>query len=89
MNQLRVIITLRENYQLDFTRGNFSDLIGFNKVVIKDPVNIGSHLPNLAQNTEILNVHCDLVNDSLVHGYQSHIIYSFGTGDLRQSYSFF
>ena len=45
-------------------------------------------MPNLAQSTEILNVHCDLVNDSLVDGFQSDIIYSFGTGDLQQSYSF-
>ena len=45
-------------------------------------------MPNLAQNTEILNVHCDLVNDSLVDGFQSDIIDSFGTRDLRQSYSF-
>ena len=40
-------------------------------------------MPNLAQNTEILNLHCDLVNDSLVDGFQSDII-----GDLRKSYSF-
>lgn len=45
-------------------------------------------MPNLAQNTEILTVHCDLVNDSLVDGLESDIIYSFGTGDLQQSYSF-
>ena len=63
-------------------------MIGFNKVILKNPVNIDSHLPNLAQNTEILNVHCDLVNDSLLDRFQSDIIYSFGTGDLRQSYSF-
>lgn len=84
---LRVIIRLATNYQLDLTNGNFYDLIGFDKV-IKNPVNIGVRMPNLVQNTEILNVHCDLVNESLVDGFQSDIIYSFGTGDLQQSYSF-
>ena len=63
-------------------------MIGFNKVILKDRVNNSVRMPNIAQNTEILNVHCDLVNDSLVDGFQSDIIYSFGTGDLRQSYSF-
>lgn len=85
---LRVIVRLAANYQLDLTHGNFYDLVGFDKFISKNPVNIGVRMPNLAQNTEILNVHCDLVNSSLVDGVQSDIIYSFGTGELQQSYSF-
>ena len=45
-------------------------------------------MPNLSQDTDILNVHCDLVNESLVDGEETDIIYSFSTSVLRPSYSF-
>ena len=84
----RVTVTLATNYQLDLTQSDFNDLIGFNKKVLKDAVNIGDRVPNLSQDTDILNVHCDLVNSSLVDGDESDIIYTFSTSVLRPSYSF-
>ena len=45
-------------------------------------------MPNLSQDTDILNVHCDLINKSLVDGQETDIIYSFSTGVLQPSYSF-
>ena len=84
----RVTVTLATNYQLDLTHSNFNDLIGFDKKVIKDAVNIGDRVPNLSQDTDILNVHCDLLNTSLVDGDESDIIYSFSTSVLQPSYSF-
>ena len=79
---------MKENYQLDLTKSNFYELIGFDKKIIKDKVNIGPIVPNLSQDTDILNIHCDLVNSSLVDGEESDIIYSFSTSILRPSYSF-
>ena len=84
----RVTVTLATNYQLDLTQSDFNDLIGFNKKVLKDSVNIGDRVPNLSQDTDILNIHCDLVNSSLVDGDESDIIYTFSTSVLRPSYSF-
>ena len=84
----RVTITMKENYQIDFTKSNFNDLIGFEKKIIKDKVNIGPSVPNLSQDTDILNIHCDLVNSSLVDGEESDILFSFSTSVLRPSYSF-
>ena len=84
----RVTITLKENYQLDLTQSSFNELIGFDKVVLKDKINIGPRVPNLSQDTDILNVHCDLTNKSLVDGEDTDIIYSFSTSVLRPSYSF-
>ena len=78
----RVAITMKENYQLDLTKSNFYELIGYDKKIIKDKVSIGPRVPNLSQDTDILNIHCDLVNTSLVD------IYSFSTSILRPSYSF-
>ena len=47
------------DYQLDLTKSNFYELIGFDKKIIKDKVNIGPIVPNLSQDTDILNIHCD------------------------------
>ena len=80
----RTIITLASNYRLDLT----GDLIGFNKKILTSSVNVGDYIPNLSQDREILNVHCDLISDSLVDGEESDIIYSFSTSTLTPSYSF-
>ena len=85
----KLTITLKTNYQLELTKSNFYELIGFDKKVLTtDGSNVGAKVPNLSQDTDILNIHCDLVNDSLVDGEESDIIYSFSTSVLRPSYSF-
>ena len=84
----RVYIKLSTNYQLDLSKSNFNELVGFDKKVLKDAVNIGDRVPNLSQDTDILNIHCDLVNNSLVDGDESDIIYTFSTSVLKPSYSF-
>ena len=86
--RFRVTVTLANNYQLDLTASNFNELIGFNKTVLTSETNIGPSVPNLSQDTDILNIHCDLINDSLVDGQDTDIIYSFSTSVLRPSYSF-
>ena len=84
----RVIITLAKNYQLDLTKSDFNDLIGYDKVVLKGERNVGVRVPNLTEDTDVLNIHCDLISESLVDGEESDIIYSFGTSTLRASYGF-
>ena len=84
----RVIVTLAQNYQLDLTQSDFNDLIGFNKKILTSSENIGDFIPNLSQDREILNIHCDLISDSLVDGDETDIIYSFSTSTLTPSYSF-
>ena len=84
----RTIISLAQNYQLDLTQSEFNDLIGFNKKILTSSKNVGDHIPNLSQDREILNIHCDLISDSLVDGDETDIIYSFSTSTLTPSYSF-
>lgn len=84
---LRVTITLKENYQLDLTHSNFYDLIGFDKEIVTQTTT-GPTVPNLSQDTDILNIHCNLVNRILVDSEESGIIYSLSTSVLRPSYSF-
>ena len=84
----RVTVTLAANYQLNLRASNFNDLIGFDKKILESGTHIGPRVPNLSQDTDVLNVHCDLVNESLVDGEETDIIYSFSTSVLRPSYSF-
>jgi len=85
---LKVLIKLKTGYQLDSTGSNFHELIGFDKVILKDAENLGARLPNLSQDIDILNIRCDLVNNSLVDGVDTDIICSFSTSVLKPSYSF-
>ena len=64
------------------------NLLGTIKKILKDETNIGVRVPNLTQDTDVLNIHCDLISNSLVDGEESDIIYSFGTSTLRASYGF-
>ena len=84
----RTIITLASNYRLDLTQSNFSDLIGFNKKILTSSENVGDYSPNLSQDREILNIHSDLISESLVDGDETDIIYSFSTSTVARSYSF-
>ena len=84
----RVIITLGPDYRLDLTKSDFNELIGYDKVILQDESNIGVRVPNLTQDTDVLNIHCDLTSTSLVDGEESDIIYSFGTSTLKASYGF-
>ena len=84
----RTIISLAQNYQLDLSQSDFNDLIGFNKKILTSSENVGDYIPNLSQDREILNIHCDLISDSLVDGDETDIIYSFSTSTLTPSYSF-
>ena len=84
----RVLVTLDTNYRLDLSKSNFGKLIGFDKVILSNERNVSPKVPNLSKDTDVLNIHCDLVSDSLVDGVESDIIFSFGTGTLRPSYNF-
>jgi len=44
--------------------------------------------PNVSEDTDVLNIHCHLISDSLVNGEESNIILSFGRETLRASYIF-
>lgn len=70
------------------TQSNFNDLIGFDKVILTENVNVGPRVPNLNQHLDVFNIHCDLIHESLVDGEDSDIIYSFSTSVLHPSFSF-
>ena len=61
------------NYQLDLTKSYFYKLIGFDKEVV-EATKIGLRVPNLSQDTEIINIHCDLIDESLVDGDENLLL---------------
>ena len=80
----RVEITLANNYQLYLRESNFKKLIGFNKAPLKSGTHVGPKIPNLSQDTDLLNIHCDLVDESMVDDQETDISASV----LKPSYSF-
>ena len=44
----KVTITLKANYQVDLTKSNFYELIGFDKKVLTASSNVGANVPNLS-----------------------------------------
>ena len=84
----RVTIVLQAQVRLNLTKSYFNDLIGFDKKILTRGTHIGTKVPNLSQDNDVLNIHCHLINDSLVNGQDTDIIYSFSTSVLQPSYSF-
>ena len=82
-----VYITLEANYQLDFTLGDFSDLIGFNKVIVTGS-GYGAKLPDITRSVDEILIHTNIVSRSLVAGIGSDILYQFSVDNLPTSYPF-
>ena len=64
---------MNANYQLDLTKSYFYNLIGFDKEVV-EATKLGLRVPNLSQDTEIINIHCDLIDESLVDGDENLLL---------------
>ena len=77
-----------DDHTIRTTKSDFNELIWYDKVILRDESNIGVRVPNLTQDSDVLNIHCDLTSTSLVDGEESDIIYSFGNSTLRASYGF-
>ena len=74
----KLLAILKEYYQLGLTASNIHGYINclvlIIKVILKDKNNYGLRLPNLSQDTDLLNIDCDLINESLVDGEEIEII---------------
>ena len=78
----RVTVVLPTQVRLDLRKSDFNDLVGFDKNILTSGTHIGGKVPILSQETDVLNIHCDLINDSLVDGQNTDIICSFSTSVL-------
>ena len=57
-------------------------------MILTSGSHIGMKVPNLSEATDVLNIHCDFISESLVDGQDTDIIYNFSISVLQPSYSF-
>ena len=71
----KVFIQLDENYQIDFAgSGNFHDLLGFDKKILKGSA-FGESLPNITNSIDNIYLRCSLLSDSIIDGKRSKMFF--------------
>ena len=87
LSSYRVIIELDSNYQFDFRGTEFGDLLGFNKKIITK-TEYSDRLPNITNSIDKINIHSDLIRNSILSGYSDNQLAVIPTDNLTRSYSF-
>ena len=82
----RIFIVIRGDYELDFSQGNFGDLLGFRKRTLSF-TSFGTKIPNITRDVDWVYLYCDLISRQ-TNNVPSDLLYSFSTADLRVSYPF-
>ena len=80
-------ITFETNYQIDLTGGNFADLIGFNKTIIRSS-SYGTTLPDITRSLNVIQIHTNIGSESIISGKSTDVIYQFPTDELPPSFPF-
>ena len=88
LSSFLVYIELTNSYQFDLYTQQFGDLLGFDVAILTAATNTSVRLPNITNSIDTLYIHCSLVNDSIVNGNSSDVIYSFSTATINRSKSF-
>ena len=86
MSIYRVMILIHNDYELDFSQGNFGELLGYGKNVLSGD-NVERKVPNITRGVDWVYLHCDLISRR-TNNVPSDVLYSFSTSDLRVSYPF-
>ena len=82
----RIFILVHKDYELDFSQGNFCDLLGFGKITLSGD-SVGIKVPNITRGVDWVYLHCDLISRQ-TNNVPSDVLYSFSTSDLQVSYPF-
>ena len=86
MSIYRVVTLVHNDYELDFSQGNFGELLGYGKSTLSGDV-VGKKVPNITRGVDWVYLHCDLISRR-TNNVSSDVLYSFSTSDLRVSYPF-
>ena len=81
----RVFMSLEKDFQVDLPTGNFADLIGFNKGIVK-ATGYGDKIPDITRSVDNIYVHTDLVSNSRVGGKESDVLYRFSINNFPLSF---
>lgn len=87
ITRYKVMITLKANWQLDLKNSTFCDLVGF------DPKIVGikkysTRLPNITNSVDGILVRCSLIDESVLSGVKSDVLYMIPSDNLTRSYPF-
>ena len=86
MSIYRVVTLIDNDYELDLSQGNFSELLGYGKSILSGDV-VGRKVPNITRGVDWVYLHCDLI-PRRTNNVPSDVLYSFSTSDLQASYPF-
>ena len=73
---------------IDLVQGEFADLLGFEKVMLREGTHFSQTPPNLSHDLDNIYVHCNLTDRSLVDGIWGDVIYVFPTARLDPGHPF-
>ena len=87
LSSYRVIIELDQNYQVDLRGTEFGDLLGFDEKIVAS-TEYGGRLPNITNSIDKINIHSDIIKNSILSGYSDNQLAVIPTDNLTRSYSF-
>ena len=76
-----------QNYQVDLRGTEFGDLLGFDEKIVAS-TEYGGRLPNITNSVDKINIHSNLIKNSILSGYSDNQLAVIPTDDLTRSYSF-
>ena len=87
LSSYRVIIELDNNYQVDLRGTEFGNLLGFDKKIVSS-TEYSVRLPNITNSVDKINIHSDIIVNSILSGYSDNLLAVIPTDNLTRSYSF-
>ena len=86
MSIYRVVTLIHNDYELDFSQGNFGELLGYSKSTLSGDV-VGRKVPNITRGVDWVYLYCDIISRR-ANNVPSDVLYSFSTADRKVSYPF-
>ena len=84
----KVLIKLHDDYKIDFgASGTFNELLGFKKELLESSA-FGANLPNITNSIDNIYLRCSWVNNSIVNGKSTGVLFTFPTNTKVRSLPF-
>ena len=80
----RAVILLDNSIELDLSSESFADLLGFEKKVLDQTMNISKFVPNITRGVDWVFIHCDLITRE-VKNVGSDVLISLPTSTCKIS----
>ena len=87
LSSYRVVIEIDNNYILDLRNTEFVSLLGFDKKIITQ-TEYSARLPNITNSVDKINIHSDIITNSIVSGSDDNMLAIIPTDNLTRSLPF-